>query len=484
MKNWSWRQKIRWGLWSGLVLLALILVWLAIVPGGRLTYVFHQSGHNWLGGKGFIGSFTPADRVVSTSTDLKIMGDPVYFSLFTPRRFESAKMTIVYRGFDYESYPIIEAGVMVDPVLRNYRLSPVSNFIIDRLAQQWPSRSDNGLLLLQKEEKYKSVSELLANPPQLDELAFYNYQYNFPFKLEGYKVESNIKNLPDLRGSYQFYSYIDAEPLNFSVDFLDLNQNADQNGDPVKIYVYNSLGQAVAEYDLADDGIKEDNGKLNPSRNININLDNLTAGVYKVEVKTNDDLVSQNIKSTQSHLAFISRLWLYNRPAKGINVWTNGSFLKVKAADPAGVGVISLNNEDFYIDETYEQYLWPFAQNQEINEVSVSGSDVVVETSGTFSFSEAALFNPDVKKVDSQLDLSRIKYIIADYTPPVSLGIWRQATVEMDLTDVYRQKGKSNFMISIPGLLAENGLTGAEIKSLRLELTGKSLIQKLKEYVK
>ena len=85
-------------------------------------------------------------------------------------------MTIVYRGFDYETYPIIEAGVMVDPVLRNYRTYPISNYILDRLSNEWFKKTDNGLLLLQKEKKYSGVADLLANPPQREELAFYNYQ--------------------------------------------------------------------------------------------------------------------------------------------------------------------------------------------------------------------------------------------------------------------------------------------------------------------
>jgi len=106
-----------------------------------------------------------------------------------------------------------------------------------------------------------------------------------------------------------------------------------------------------------------------------------------------------------------------------------------------------------------------------------------VETSGVFSFSVDSLFSPAIKKIEANTDLDGIKYIVANYNFPVSLGIWKKAEVKMDLSDVYREKGNINFMISIPGLLAENNITGAEIKSLQIELTGKSLIQKIKEYV-
>jgi len=483
MKRLSYRLKIRLILWSIVILTIFALKYLAIVPYGKITYIYHQNGHNLFGGKGFFGNFTPLDRVDTQGDNLKIVGDSVYFSLFTPRRFESAKMTIVYRGFDYQSYPIIEAGVMVDPILRNYRLYPISNYILDRLAGEWHKKNDNGLVLLQKEKKYSSVADLLANPPQSGELAFYNYQHNFPYQIEGYKASEKIVSLPDLRGAYQFYTYIDNEDLNFSVDFVDLNQNLDKNGDPVQIYVYGSDKKAIAEYSLPDDGDKNDDGKVSEARNINIRIPNLAKGVYKVEVKTNDDLVSQNIKTTQSKLAFISHLWLYNYSSQSVNLWTDGTFVKAKANDPAGVGRIALNDAYLPILETYRQYSMNFINPQSINSIVVSQPETVIETSGVLGFSVDSIFNPNIKKIEANTDLNGIKYIVANYNFPVNLGIWKKAEVKMDISDVYRENGKTNFMISIPGLLAENNIVGAEIKSLQIELTGKSLIQKIKEYV-
>jgi len=271
--------------------------------------------------------------------------------------------------------------------------------------------------------------------------------------------------------------------LNWSVDFYDLNQNADKNGDAVKIYVYDSQQKSVAEYDLPDDGNREDNGQMSGPRNLKISLPNLPAGVYKVEVKANDDVVSRQIQTTQTKLAFISHLWLYNHSEAEIGLWTDGSFLKLKAADPLGVGEMLLNGNSFFIPETYKQYKVPFSDSQTINELKVLRPETVVETSGVFSFSPEALFNPDTKKIEAGANLAGLKEIVARYNPPVSLGIWKQATVEMDISDVYREKGQTNFMISIPGLLAENQIVGAEIKSISLELTGKSLIDKIKEYV-
>src|SRR5680860_1090874 len=65
------------------LILAGLIVWFKVVPNGRMTYFLdYTAGPNILGGKGFIGNFTPAERVETKSGQLvSITGDPVYLSL-------------------------------------------------------------------------------------------------------------------------------------------------------------------------------------------------------------------------------------------------------------------------------------------------------------------------------------------------------------------------------------------------------------------
>ena len=150
-------NKIRTTLWSILALTVLWLFYMAIVPSGKITYIQDFNQDNY-----FIQKLTPAERIEDKRNGAqKIIGDPVYFSLRTPRRFDSAKVTIKYKN--NSDLPIIETGVLVDKVLWRYDTKLVENKIIDRLAMVWNAIENNGTILLQKQKKYNSIEEFLNN---------------------------------------------------------------------------------------------------------------------------------------------------------------------------------------------------------------------------------------------------------------------------------------------------------------------------------
>ena len=109
------------------LILAGIVSWLlymAIVPSGQITYVSDFSSSNY-----FIKKLSPAERVeIPVNGVQNIIGDPVYFSLRTPRRFDSAILTIKYKN--ETGLPIIETGVLVDKKIWRYDLEPKENKII------------------------------------------------------------------------------------------------------------------------------------------------------------------------------------------------------------------------------------------------------------------------------------------------------------------------------------------------------------------
>src|SRR3989339_1448939 len=106
--------KIRIILWSILACVTLWLLYMGIVPGGRIVYSTDLDGDDF-----FIGKLTPTERVQYEEGAVAIIGDPAYFNLRTPRPFDLAILTLKYRrpkvngGFD----PIIEAGVLADKVI-------------------------------------------------------------------------------------------------------------------------------------------------------------------------------------------------------------------------------------------------------------------------------------------------------------------------------------------------------------------------------
>ena len=111
---------------------------MAVVPSGKITYVYDFKKDNY-----FISKLTPDARVEERQNNKqKIIGDPVYFSLRTPRRFNKAKLTLKYKRCKQEpqcapaNLPIIEVGALVDKTVWRYDLEPIENYIMEIYAAQ------------------------------------------------------------------------------------------------------------------------------------------------------------------------------------------------------------------------------------------------------------------------------------------------------------------------------------------------------------
>jgi hypothetical protein len=384
-------------------------------------------------------------------------------------------------------------------------------------------------------------SDFIQDNNNRKKIAVYNYNLVIPFSWSNYSplnspgfssgpsssnrpiVASTVGSAgspalswPSLRGAYEFYSYINNGLLSFNFDFFNLHENSQP--DTIIVNVYDPAGQQIFSQSLADQG------------QIQISLDKLTVGAYKVEVKASDNIITRKLVLADSRISFINKVWLVN----GANLWTDSAKIKVKNVNPATRGNIVFAGQFFNIDQTYKQFVLTAAhpvidgtaasqvaggavknqaasqaaENQlvdsvkpSIYKISIGRGDYIIEADGVFSLAADSLFNPSFPKVSTDLDLNNIDYIIANYQPPLPGGEYQIATAEFSLSNAYREFGKNTFMISIPGLTtsaveSSQGITpaandnlvpvgsaaGMEIKNIKIELQGKSLWNKVKEY--
>lgn len=470
--------KIRIFLWAFLVAAVGWLLYMAVVPGGKITYSYTPDNPSY-----FIRKMTPAERVKITDDGRQlIIGDPVYFSLFTSRRFDKAKLIVKYKT-EGEA-PIIEAGVLADKKIWRHNLKPIANKIINDLSLEWDVMRENGLLLFQREKKFGRLDNFLNNLPSREEIALYNYDLRFGYFLKDYKKSNKefILNRP-LRGAHQFYTYIKDEDFDFRFVFFDLNKNKDS--DPVELNLYQA-GEFVASRYLNDDGVSADNGITSEDRELGLKMTNLPEGVYKIELKANDDIVIKKIITSQQKLAFINKIWLADANGKNISLYTDSKAISAQTINPARLQTIKIGDGELPISETYKQFNINVVMelspgHPELNslvEIKLEKDDIVLSGNGVFSFSKESLINPEFRKVDVSFDAERegINYVLAKYNPPVEEGDWLSAAAEFDLSGAYRENGKYGFIISIPGLRAENGRqNGIEIREIRVELEGNNL---------
>ena len=471
----------KWPFLLGVIIVLAFFV-LKFVPSGHIVYERDYS-QTFRSGKGFVLGFTPAERVDLSQTLPKLIGDPVYFSLFTPRTFDTAKVTIVYQDHLSSSTPLIEMGVLKDKVARSYDLQPVENKTLAALAQTWTKIGTSNLMLLENGKNYsdlKSFQADLASGALKDCpsgsstcLATYNYAPVYNFTLPGLKT-SAITLAEPLRGQHQFYVYAASSTLDLAFNFVDMNQDA--GPDPITVNLYYGA-KMIDSRQVADNDPVPASG-VAVEKKLALVEKNLRPGVYKAEIKITDDTVIKSIQSSSDKLVFINHLWPVSASGP-LDLYTDAPYLLVKAFTPASLQTLSFGGQDFNLDAPYQQYEFDAPASAAPKEIRLNRDDVILDSNSVFSWSKDSLFNPSLKKVDNHFAPDGIKYILADYQAPTEQNGWQSATRDFSLTGSDRENGKYSFLLSVPGLK-----TGSDdyliIKDIKVELQGRSLWEKLK----
>jgi hypothetical protein len=464
--------KIRFILLGLLALVVLFFIYQAIVPFGNITYEVTPCDNSF-----FIQKLQPKDRldeVNRKSCTQKIIGEPVYFNLNTQRTFNEADVTITYRNSGENN--VIEMGAQAD-ARKNYALQPLENRIIDNL--NWDKVSENGVTLLQKKKTYNSVAEFLANVPEKSAVATYYYDLPAQKIIPAYQPnEQPIIITQPLRGSFQFYTYVDQPTAEFEFLFSDLNENKD--ADNAVVTLYDRQNNPVAVRNITDDRGDEETRQTQAAGGLHLELTILTPGFYKMEVATTDDIITTQILSSQKIISFINRLWL----AESINtnlitLYTDAGEVTASTLNPAALQKILINHDVLNLSETYRQFSLP--ADELVNKIQLAQSDVIFSGVGVFSFSPASLYNPNYRKLSRNQNLENIHYIITTYQPqPYTADEWQTKTLHFNLKNAFRHEHNYNFIFSIPGLIAEDGTDDyVEIKNIKVELQGRSLWEKL-----
>jgi hypothetical protein len=483
----SSRLKIRVIWITALAAAVFALLWLAIIPSGKITYSTNFKDFN-----DFIRPLTPPDRVNAAKDGTQeLSGDPVYFSLRTPRPFNQAKVTFKFQ-ID-SSLPILQTGVSTDGRNWQYNLQPLYNAKLEELLKNWSVLWEGDTLLLQRTKQFNTISDFLKNPPDPAKIALSNYNLKTNYLLPGYEARPATTTIcRPLVGAYQFYTYIKDENLTDDFVFQDLNRNLDPDPIDINVYYHDKL---INTAHLDDDGVLDDSGAQKPWRHLKLDLANLPEGVYKVEVRANGDIVTRTITTAQSKTAFINTLPLADTPevSCGRDVFTNGQTISVQTSHPAKLGKITLikggsasSTEILDVNAAYQLF--------STNDLPTAGTKIILANDGVslsgdgiFAFSPDGLFDPRIKTVDVNFNADKegIDYVLAHYTPPVKDGDWLVASANFDLTQAFRLWNKYYFLISAPGLQAGDGKNRmVRIKDIKVDLTGTSLLEKFTKFFK
>jgi hypothetical protein len=208
----------------------------------------------------------------------------------------------------------------------------------------------------------------------------------------------------------------------------------------------------------------------------------LPEGVYKIEMKANKDIVTVDLESSQTKFALRGEFELAKRAEEKTLVFTDSKELAITTVYPDRLQDIKIGSSTLVLNKTYQQFSskveTPTASSS-VTEIEFVGGGLIIGGDRVFAFSEAAYFNPSIKKATGALDPST-EYVLAKYNSPVADQGWKTGWQSFDLKQAYREKGAYSFIISIPELSLDTQ-NYLEIDEIRISLQGKSLITKLRE---
>lgn len=428
-----------------------------------------------------------------------IKGEPVYFDVRLPRKFESAKVNVVYKNYDQ---PVIELGALVDRDRAQFDFEPVENRAIEYFFQDkfhWTYVQEENTYLFQKKQRFSTIDEFMKHFPAPQSVAAYHYDVNQKFVLPSYRPkEGGIDIRKTLRGTHRMYTYIKDEPMDFVFTFQDVNRHAGDDYVSISVIDKNENENVFEDFIKVDENAS-DNSAISKTYDYTLYIPELPEGVYRIDLITpTDDIFIRNIVTKQDYLVFINRVYfgdnagfsddsMAERLAQ-TKLYTNGRIVSASTAHREGLQTILAGKQVLEVRETHKKtYL---ETKDEKTEILLARNDAALETRGVFAFSKENFFNPDILTLSDgrELNADYLEYVITEYRPPKELSDgWKESEAVFEISRYYTGDGLLRFVLSLPYL--EEKHRGISLSEIRVELTDQPiswnfLMKKIFEYVR
>lgn len=438
-----------------LVLIPIVIFgWLCVknfVPSG--TFVIRHSVQE---PSSFIDALAPNERVTPPKKDAdgnwfqSMISDPVFFFVHPHRSFDTIDATVWFKNTDT---PIVEFGALTSVNPSRYHLQTLQNLIID--ASKWSRIEEGKTLLLQRNPTYKTIAEFLARPPSREEVATYHTDLTVPFRLPNYLATKTKQTFPvTLRGAHASKVYVKQEPIFVEFSYMDMNR--DHGSDPILVSVTDESNKPVLHVRVEDDGNATDDKRATTLKSLVVETGVLPEGVYKIDVQASRDIFVRSIQTTQQKMVFLNSLYLgdvsgFQETFSPVTLYTEAKRLSAQTRHAESVQTLTVGSGTLVISAPY-QLVTESVKGQGLIPIFVPKEDVEILTDAPIALSHASYFRPDPVRLLPHTDLDQLKinYILAKYTPPEVRDGWYVATVRLDATSLYLDKGSWKFTFSTP----------------------------------
>lgn len=320
---------------------------------------------------------------------------------------------------------------------------------------------------------YASLPDLRQSLPDLKRVAVVGVDPLALYQDPNYRAGSTVLQTNHIfRGTHRLIMYAGHETLNLAFDKIDLNRKKGADTVTVKISrpadVLGATNKRIIVRTIQDDGVTEATGIDGSVQAFSVSVPVTEAGVFFVEINTNEDVVFKNLRSTQKFMAFDGNIFLADGPAYGpgrvfspVNLVTNGSLIGLNAVHPAGFQTVVFGKQKMTLKTIKAEQT--FKNLQGLTALNFTQGDVAVRSDGQIAISP---FQVLLARGAAALDVSRTPnfdpydYVIAAYQPDHGdANLTAAATYQLKDLAVDKKK-QIHFSLEAPGRTVAGSIVG------------------------
>lgn len=438
------------------------------------AYVFSQwppSGVRHLsfpfdGRSPWFDTFLPADRVSQPQTwsdgwtGQRIFMEPVYATLRAPGPYEHLRVMLDMR---FWKQPLVELGVLRDPVTMAYEMTPVWS---EALSRGWREVTQGGVHGYVRED----LPDTALVTTDIDHTLVW-YATSTPVHAMDHGGAWQSYDV-SLRGGHEIETIPVDGSISFTLSLQDMNRTPGQNTVALRVSRDNETlwTDTIQTSALQDD---------TPSRvfDTTIHLSSLEPAVYHLSITSGDDIFIRRISTNATHWVLGPRLYLgdtvgYKTTYAPVPIWTNSQHLAVQTFHNEGLQTVTFGTSAVTVSSTHQSYpldRLPKERNG-AQTIGVPRGDMRIIGDGFFAFSPQALFLPSPRRLTDASDPlgEGIQAVITPYVAPTRTddGWWR---VLLN-TSISPQDARPKLTMAAPGILSRQGsidIRYAELTYLR-----------------
>ncbi|MCK9568243.1 hypothetical protein M0R72_04800 [Candidatus Pacearchaeota archaeon] len=349
----------------------------------------------------------------------------------------------------------------------SYKYKTIYDKTIEELLEKYPYQTKDNLILikLNPHAKEYDLSELNETFSDIKLATNLNISTS-KFKIDNYS-SSKFEIDTALRGSLTFYVYVKGD-LNVKVWKRDLNwyNKSDKGEDILNISLY-TLDNKLISYTLI-----EDDGERGKSPNKNNTEDQsatlitrgLNEGVYKLELKNNEDLLITKLQLNQNKIVVKGPILLAESNAYFNDLDSESNlFFKVRKSilvyaqiwHNEGIQIIKINDYRIKLEEKNEKGGISLDYLEGFYKIRSSKNDVKISGPSLFAFTEDSWFDPfESEKLYYKTNITYLEnnadYVLVNYSSPKEENGWKIASLSFNIKedDLYINDDKLNILFN------------------------------------